>query len=232
MQINIANTFIMLSKLTPFCHHKSAKESWTFIQFIFRVLRQQDNPDIGLYPTDQSAQLTVKEHVERGGPRNFICSQFISTTKSLQVALRWVYREGSAVAIISCARLHSSISLDDFSSGHPSLDFFYNSLVIKHREVLVHPYINRSAVIRHYRYDELIHAIKSQPGIEGFLIMRSPELDCEDFIGHCSRYLTRTHLTVFCFLCKTTGHSFERCSRFERFKVARDRLLASLHQPS
>ncbi|KAF9110820.1 hypothetical protein BGW39_004573, partial [Mortierella sp. 14UC] len=65
------------------------KNLLSFKMFLFRVLRPHDNPLMGLYPTDPSAQIQIKDHIERGGSHNFVRSQFISTMRNLEVALRW-----------------------------------------------------------------------------------------------------------------------------------------------
>jgi len=115
--------------------------------FLFRVLRPHDNPLMGLYPTDPSAQIQIKDHVERGGPKNPIRSQFISTMRSLELALRWVIREHSRFAVISCSLLNPGTILDDLSMGHESLRFKSNGWVVKHTEVLLRPFIHSRAII-------------------------------------------------------------------------------------
>ena len=56
--------------------------------FLYRVLRPEENPNIGLIAKNRHAGKTVLSHVNCGSRKNY-GSQFISTTASLEVALFW-----------------------------------------------------------------------------------------------------------------------------------------------
>ena len=56
---------------------------------LYRVLRAEEDPSIGLIAKDPSAKKTVLSHVNCGSRNNYT-SQYISTTASLDVAREWV----------------------------------------------------------------------------------------------------------------------------------------------
>ncbi|KAH7038799.1 hypothetical protein BKA57DRAFT_474211 [Linnemannia elongata] len=134
-------------------------------QILFRALRNEEDPSAGIRPTGPMANLTFKDHVERGGFRIYRPSQFISTTSNLERAIRWVSEDRSALAVIFCRFLHPSIIIRDLSQGHESLSLLHNSFVDIHGEVLVephisHPFINPSAV-RVLSYSDLVETYQS-----------------------------------------------------------------------
>lgn len=76
---------------------------------LFRVLRDHDEPSEGLHSTNSHATLTVEQHVCKG-TTSLVQSQFISTTRDLSTALSWVIKERSALVVIYCVFLNSSIN--------------------------------------------------------------------------------------------------------------------------
>ncbi|KAF9975066.1 hypothetical protein BGZ73_001400 [Actinomortierella ambigua] len=95
------------------------------MHYLYRLLRAQDDPSQGLSSTDPSANISVKEHVERGGLHVKIDSQYISTSMDRMAVL----------------------------SGDRTLKPYYNGLVRKHQEILVRPNINRDAILGTISYD-------------------------------------------------------------------------------
>jgi hypothetical protein len=172
--------------------------------FLFRVLRLHDNPLMGLYPTDPSAQIQIRDHVDRDGPYNFVRSQFISTMRNLKVALRWVFWEQSSFAVISCSLLNPNTIFDDLSMGHESLRVKSNGWVIKHTEVLLRPFINSSAIIAVFSYDDLVR-FNPSPSFAN---------DVNSFVSNCSQVIYRLPQCSYCHLL---GHDIGRghyCSMY------------------
>ncbi|KAF9119052.1 hypothetical protein BGW39_000650, partial [Mortierella sp. 14UC] len=123
------------------------------ITYLYRILRPHDKPERGLYPTNRSADISIDDHINRGGYKGKFVSQYISTSREPKVLLQWLYREGlqrshdPTLAIIDCRRLHDIVNRDDVSGGHPDLSDDSYIWATKHKEVLVHPYINKGAII-------------------------------------------------------------------------------------
>ncbi|KAF9149922.1 hypothetical protein BG015_008262 [Linnemannia schmuckeri] len=121
------------------------------IDYLYRLLRQQDSPSEGLLPTDPYANISIKEHICRRGAS--VVSPYISTSRDPVIMLRWLFQEGQkghngAIAIISCRRLDFYTTLHDLSRGNYDFsDDYFNKLVLKYGEVLVHPRIDKNAII-------------------------------------------------------------------------------------
>ncbi|KAK3834362.1 MAG: hypothetical protein JOS17DRAFT_738800 [Linnemannia elongata] len=132
----------------------------TNISYLYRLLRQQDEPLRGLHSTNPSAYISIRQHVQRRRHDARISSQFISTTRDPTVVLQWLFQEGrnghhGRLVIISCGQLDVDIMLHDLSRGHPDLTKYYNDLVIRHQEILVTPSVNSSAIIGSLSYLDL-----------------------------------------------------------------------------
>ncbi|GJJ77494.1 hypothetical protein EMPS_09853 [Entomortierella parvispora] len=128
---------------------------------LYRALHDWDDSSSGIDLTDRYANLSIKEHVERGGFRVYKRSQYISTTRDLPHALRWVSEDKSALAIILCRYLHPRVRITDISEGYPGVSWKYGKFVSMHEEHLVEPFINPSAV-RICTYDELINIYRGR----------------------------------------------------------------------
>lgn len=132
----------------------------TNIDYLYRLLRQQDDPSRGLHATSPSATISIEQHVQRRKYNSPISSQFISTTRNPTVVLQWLFNEGrhghdGTLVVISRQRLNVGITLHDISRGRPDLFEYYNGLVIRHQEVLVSPSVNSSAIIGSLSYSDL-----------------------------------------------------------------------------
>ncbi|KAF9582773.1 hypothetical protein BGW38_010782 [Lunasporangiospora selenospora] len=126
-------------------------------RLLFRALTKFDEISIssaGLHSTCPNAKVDIKTHVERGGFKNHVLSQYISTTKDLQKCLEWVTDAKSTLAVIFMDKLDSNIQLVDLSNGHDSLSKRCR-FAIRHKEVLVSPFINAEA-IQLCKYNDLV----------------------------------------------------------------------------
>ena len=64
---------------------------------VYRVLRPDENPAIGLFPKNPLAEYTVEAHV-RNGTR--YATQYISTTTDIEVARKWAAKHGARIVAI------------------------------------------------------------------------------------------------------------------------------------
>jgi RHS repeat-associated protein len=76
--------------------------------YVYRVLREEENPSVGFYAKDVTANKFVRDHV-RLGKKPYWKSQFISTTRSSFVALNEAVKEQRRVAVIDLKKVTSEI---------------------------------------------------------------------------------------------------------------------------
>lgn len=188
---------------------------------LFRALSAHDNATAGLSPTAPRSEISIREHVERGGFNVHIDSQFISTTKDLRVALRWVSVNQSTLAIILCDNLDPNVNFSDISEGHESLSLTYNDYAIRHSEVLLHadpqammpvqPLVSPNAVWP-LSYHELVQ-----------IYLRSPHPPFpEDMAQEWQEYFLSSLDAQFfyiCTYCQGYGHVQGGCRRFSNWLV-------------
>tara|TARA_R110002072_G_scaffold287464_4_gene453144 strand:- start:16877 stop:17914 length:1038 start_codon:yes stop_codon:yes gene_type:complete len=67
--------------------------------YVYRVVRPDENIKVGLFAKNPNATYTIEGHVINGSRTNFK-SQFISTTKDLKVAKIWAERTGNSIVKI------------------------------------------------------------------------------------------------------------------------------------
>lgn len=173
--------------------------------FLFRLLRPHETPSSGLRPTDPSAQIQIKDHVEREGALNRIDSQFISTMRDPAVTLGWVFQEhrysrDPRIAVINCSLLQPRTLLFDLSMGHNSLQPRYDDYVRKHKEVLVYPFINPDAIVAVYYYQDLMDLYGSPPIKDSSI----------SFAGYYTLAISRQHSIPECSRCSLYGHDIQR----------------------
>ena len=75
---------------------------------VYRVLRPDENPDIGLFPTDPDSNTSLDVHV-RFGSQPDVTSRYISTTTDLAVAEAWAARTGNRIAVIDLSMVQGEI---------------------------------------------------------------------------------------------------------------------------
>jgi hypothetical protein len=74
---------------------------------VYRVLRPDENPAIGLFPKNPNARASLRYHV-RYGSRPGVQTQFISTTKSLAKAREWARQTGARIVAIDLEKVARS----------------------------------------------------------------------------------------------------------------------------
>ncbi|KAF9160879.1 hypothetical protein DFQ26_005085 [Actinomortierella ambigua] len=197
--------------------------------FLYRLLRRQDDHVHGIYSTDPLANISIKDHVERGGLHRRINSQFISTTRDSEAVLRWLVaeREGT-IAIISTRRLATDVSVIDLSSGYPTLDPYFDNLVRRHQEVLLTPIINEDAVICSVSYDDISADWEWNPIDEAIALYYSDHCLFCDESGHnddnCPTFQelhatesdNHSHHSTQCSFCGENGHDDDDCPAFHQ----------------
>ena len=98
---------------------------------VYRVVRRSENPIAGLRAKDQTANKEVFSHVNKGSDPNYK-SQFISTTKSLEVAQNNLAEsQDSAIAIIDLTRLPKGSRVIDLTSEENRNKYLKNSDRVK-----------------------------------------------------------------------------------------------------
>jgi hypothetical protein len=75
---------------------------------VYRVIRPDENPSIGLFAKDVSASYTPEGHILNGSRPNFR-SQYISTTAKLSVAEQWAARTGNRIVAIDLDNVTSNV---------------------------------------------------------------------------------------------------------------------------
>ncbi|HJT59619.1 MAG TPA: RHS repeat-associated core domain-containing protein, partial [Ktedonobacteraceae bacterium] len=107
---------------------------------LYRVLRADEDPAIGLLSKDPNAAESIINHVLNGGKEGFE-SQFISTTKSLQVALKWAAKGGNRIAEIDASKVLGDIidisTREGTAANGISFPSRAYSYAISSREVLI-----------------------------------------------------------------------------------------------
>jgi RHS repeat-associated protein len=109
--------------------------------YAYRVIRDDENPALGLVPKDPSAARTANDHI-RFGSR--IETQFISVTKDEAVAQKWAIRDGKRYVRIDLNKVQSKI-IDPLSGGLINNPLARN-FATSSRELLIDGVIPRDAI--------------------------------------------------------------------------------------
>jgi len=93
----------------PVADAKVAEGAVEGAEFVYRVIRADEVPGAGLVAKDALADYSVHAHVSNGSRLN---TQFISTTKSLDVAMFYAKRDGLRVVKINLNKVHGAEIID------------------------------------------------------------------------------------------------------------------------
>jgi len=77
-------------------------------KIVYRVIRASENPELGLFAKNMTANHMVEGHILHGSKPNF-ASQFISTTKDLSVAKKWAQISGNRIVKIDLSKVSSEV---------------------------------------------------------------------------------------------------------------------------
>lgn len=159
----------------------------------------------GIYPTAPEANISIQEHVQRGGFGVFRPSQFISATKSLHHAIRWACESNSKLVIINIQQLQrENCSIIDLSYHLETFSAPYRGYVEKHSEVLIQPYISPNAITV-LSCDDLFSL-----NCRGYHAWFLPDLSWEwraDFF----KQISRRFRDFYCTHCGRQGHRHQTC---------------------
>lgn len=75
---------------------------------LYRVIRSGEDPATGLLAKDPSASKSVLDHVFHGSKQGFV-SQFISTTKNINVAAKYAARDGARIVAIDSTKIEGDV---------------------------------------------------------------------------------------------------------------------------
>ncbi len=75
---------------------------------VFRVIRADETPSVGLIAKNPNATYTIEGHILNGSREGFQ-SQFISTTRDIDVAIRWASNTGNRIVAIDLSIVNGSI---------------------------------------------------------------------------------------------------------------------------
>lgn len=170
---------------------------------VFRVLREQDDASQGIYPRDPYATLTIDEHIAKG-PTSSMGSQYISTTRNINLAIYMAIKRCSTLSIIICALLDQDIELLDLSSGHHCLSQDCNNTTIALSEVLLRPRINTSAICT------ISYSAMCDFDATSYYLLHQTIY----WVTH-SRVLKQSR----CHFCHALGHNDDGCSKFDEWIV-------------
>jgi hypothetical protein len=96
-----------------------ADTSW--IKKVYRVIRPEEDPSVGIFPKDPNGTKTIGSHVGAGSNKGYT-SQFISTTLSLEVAMYHACKSGKGARIVEIDVTQVGGQKADLSCGtHPDL---------------------------------------------------------------------------------------------------------------
>lgn len=95
---------------------------------VFRVIRDDENPAIGLFPKDPTAPKDPAYHVRYGSKPN-VKTPYISVTKSRDIALKWATKDGKRVVQIDPSKVDSKLinPLDYIKSNNPAFNYANSS---------------------------------------------------------------------------------------------------------
>ena len=113
---------------------------------VYRVIRPDEDPLLGLLPKNPLAEYSVDFHV-RNGSR--VDTQFISVTRSLDVAMKWADKTGARIVSIDLSKLSGS-EIIDLSTEAGRATYLKNPLAINFakasQELLIKGNISATAI--------------------------------------------------------------------------------------
>jgi hypothetical protein len=114
---------------------------------VYRVIRPDEDPSAGLFPKNPDANVSVDEHV-RFGSRPGFESQYISTTKNIDVAQGWAARSGNRIVSIDLGQVDGDIiDLSTYQDrDYYLLDSKGRGYAMKSEEVLINGSVPASAI--------------------------------------------------------------------------------------
>lgn len=120
--------------------------------YLFRVLRNDENPEFGLYPKDPNAKKTIQSHVLCGSRKGY-ASQYISTCAEISQAYYWAIMDDDKsltkrIAVIDTDVLRAmNIKMIDITNDNT---YFTSKMAYNfancYKEVLVEGFIPPEAI--------------------------------------------------------------------------------------
>lgn len=139
-----------------FCIHKPCRgelrrKRQETPRYLYRVLRDDENPENGLHPKDPEATKSVQSHVGCGSRNNYR-SQYISTTGNIQAARDWAAKgNGNNIRIVridtEVLRRHN-VPIIDLSNANSSVlpGVMARNFAHRYQEVLIEGTIPSEAI--------------------------------------------------------------------------------------
>lgn len=84
--------------------------------YVYRVLRPEENPKLGLFAKNPERNITIEGHVLNGSKPNFHGSQYISTTTDYNVAKAYAQQDGSRIVKIDLNKVPDTVNIYDLST--------------------------------------------------------------------------------------------------------------------
>ena len=114
---------------------------------VYRVIRPDEDPSVGLFPKNPDANVSIDEHVRYGSRPGFE-SQWISATKNLDVARGWAARSGNRIVSIDLGQVNGEIiDLSTYQDrAYYLLDWKGRGYAMKSEEVLINGTVPASAI--------------------------------------------------------------------------------------
>jgi len=116
---------------------------------VYRVIRPDENPDLGLTAKNPDATYMVEGHILNGSKDNFN-SQYISTTTDIEVAQTWSNKTGNGIVEIDLSSLSSDTKIYDLSTDAGRSEYLKGNTATNwaksSSEVLIEGYVPSEAV--------------------------------------------------------------------------------------
>jgi hypothetical protein len=121
-----------------------AKAGGASTNIVYRVIRAEEEPVLGLFAKNPSATYSAEGHIINGG-RGSWASQYISTTKNLDVARAWAARSGNRIVGIDLSAVTGRVL--DFSTGAGLRGVTAQNFARASAEVLIEGHVPSSAIL-------------------------------------------------------------------------------------
>lgn len=93
---------------------RNVKVGDTKQDYVYRVIRPDEDPHLGLHPKNPDRNMTVEGHIVSGSRNNG--SQYISTTTDYDVALQYAERDGCRIVKIDLNKVPDDVKIYDLST--------------------------------------------------------------------------------------------------------------------
>ncbi|KAK3108583.1 hypothetical protein FSP39_011296 [Pinctada imbricata] len=133
---------------------ESSRNKRAINRYLYRILRDDEDPNMGLRAKNPQATKSIQSHVGCGSKRNY-ASQYISTTANLKSAKTWAGKANKTVARIDVQLLPPETVLHDLSKANRTVlpGIMAYNFARKYAEVLIEGFVPPDAIEVFYTGD-------------------------------------------------------------------------------